>query len=621
MKKKMYKSKKQWVVAGVTTAGLLLAPSVLADEINSANSPALSPTIDQTSPAKESLADKQELSETSPSSEGVRTDGWVTSTESDLALNSDKPTLSSSDDANTRIAPRSISGNDSLTPTPNPRSATNAQVRDLSKVDTTDIVGRSHVENVGWQNSVSAPQLFGTTGQSKRLEALELRLGEDAAGLGDIIYQSHVENIGWQSAVKTGEVSGTTGQSKRLEAINLRLTAELATHFDIYYRAHVENYGWLGWTKNGGNAGTEGLSLRLEAIEVQLVSKGSHFRGDTRRSFVKQGDQVANIFYRSYIESIGWDGEVSNGRLSGSFGKNRQLESLGIRLDSDYFGHVSYETHIQNIGWVSPVKDGALSGQEGSGKQIEAIKISLVGDISRHYDIYYRVHSQNKGWLGWTKNGLAAGTEGFSLGVEGIEVTLVKKGAQAPGTAENAYLKKIATAPRTYPMPYFNQRDPRWAGKYYGNYSMGDAGCVPASLGMIFSALTGQTVLPTAVADWLYHHTDEFNKTVIGTKAPGIVKASDAWGLKATNLSSFDSIVSALAAGEYVLAGVQNNVFVSSGSHEIVLKGYNNGKVHVTDPYTQSLSGWYDMSYLFNTKSTDKDDTALGLPFFKISRA
>ncbi|MGV3005895.1 KxYKxGKxW signal peptide domain-containing protein, partial [Streptococcus pluranimalium] len=32
MKKKMYKSKKQWVIAGITSAGLILSPSVLAEE-------------------------------------------------------------------------------------------------------------------------------------------------------------------------------------------------------------------------------------------------------------------------------------------------------------------------------------------------------------------------------------------------------------------------------------------------------------------------------------------------------------------------------------------------------------------------------------------------------------
>ncbi|WP_415671086.1 hypothetical protein, partial [Streptococcus pluranimalium] len=38
--------------------------------------------------------------------------------------------------------------------------------------------------------------------------------------------------------VTSGGIVGTTGQSRRLEAINLQLTQELATHFDLYYRAH-----------------------------------------------------------------------------------------------------------------------------------------------------------------------------------------------------------------------------------------------------------------------------------------------------------------------------------------------------------------------------------------------
>lgn len=34
MKKKLYKSKKKWVVAGITSASLLLAPNVLAEDTN-----------------------------------------------------------------------------------------------------------------------------------------------------------------------------------------------------------------------------------------------------------------------------------------------------------------------------------------------------------------------------------------------------------------------------------------------------------------------------------------------------------------------------------------------------------------------------------------------------------
>ena len=82
-----------------------------------------------------------------------------------------------------------------------------------------------------------------------------------------------LEDIGWQSWQSNGAISGTVGQSKRLEAIQIRLTGEMANKYDIYYRAHVEDYGWLGWAKNGASAGTIGLSKRLEAIEIKLVEK------------------------------------------------------------------------------------------------------------------------------------------------------------------------------------------------------------------------------------------------------------------------------------------------------------------------------------------------------------
>ena len=36
-------------------------------------------------------------------------------------------------------------------------------------------------------------------------------------------YQTHIQGIGWQDYVKNGEMSGTTGQSKRLEGINIQL--------------------------------------------------------------------------------------------------------------------------------------------------------------------------------------------------------------------------------------------------------------------------------------------------------------------------------------------------------------------------------------------------------------
>ena len=70
-------------------------------------------------------------------------------------------------------------------------------------------------------------------------------------------------------------MSGTSGQAKRLEAIQIRLTGELAQHYDIYYRVHAQHFGWLGWAKNGESSGTAGYAYRLEGIQILLVPKGA----------------------------------------------------------------------------------------------------------------------------------------------------------------------------------------------------------------------------------------------------------------------------------------------------------------------------------------------------------
>jgi len=134
---------------------------------------------------------------------------------------------------------------------------------------------QANVEGIGWMNEVALGEVAGTTGQSKRLEALIINFN------GGIKYSAHVENIGWQNWVYAGEVAGTVGKNLRMEAIRIQLVGRTEQYYDVYYRVHVENVGWLGWAKNGEPAGTAGASLRMEAIQIQLVEKDSAFdRGD-----------------------------------------------------------------------------------------------------------------------------------------------------------------------------------------------------------------------------------------------------------------------------------------------------------------------------------------------------
>lgn len=145
---------------------------------------------------------------------------------------------------------------------------------------------RTHVQDVGWQSYVSDGTLSGTTGQSLRLEGINISLSPNVSG--SIEYCTHVQDIGWQSYVSNGAMSGTQGQSLRLEAIQIRLTGDAANQYDIYYQVHSQDVGWMGWAKNGEKAGTAGYSRRLEGIRIVLVAKNGAAPGSTANCFIEK---------------------------------------------------------------------------------------------------------------------------------------------------------------------------------------------------------------------------------------------------------------------------------------------------------------------------------------------
>ncbi len=301
---------------------------------------------------------------------------------------------------------------------------------------------RTHVQDFGWQDSVSDGQTAGTTGQSKRLEAAMFQLGnQTAATTGSIQYQTQIQNIGWQSWVQDGELSGTQGQSLRLETIRIKLTGNIANFYDVYYRVHAENFGWLGWATNGQDAGTVGYGYRLEAMQVVLVPKGQAAPGDTSNSsYTKQPNPSVN--YQTNVQNIGWQDSVSNGSTSGTTGQALRIEALKANisnLSDNVAGGINYKAFVQNIGWQSEVADNTVAGTSGQSLRVEALTFNLTGTLSNVYDVYYRTYVQNYGWLGWAANGQNAGTTGRSLRIEALQIQLVKKGSAAPGGG-TAYL-------------------------------------------------------------------------------------------------------------------------------------------------------------------------------------
>ncbi|MDO4743164.1 MAG: D-Ala-D-Ala carboxypeptidase family metallohydrolase [bacterium] len=127
----------------------------------------------------------------------------------------------------------------------------------------------AHCQTVGWQGFVSNGQTAGTTGQSRRLEALKVKLVNCPGAY--LEAKTHIQSIGWTQTQKVTEntVLGTTGQSKRLEAVVFYL--KNLSGYKLQYRVHVQSIGWTNWIDDAKIAGTTGQSKRIEAIQMRIV--------------------------------------------------------------------------------------------------------------------------------------------------------------------------------------------------------------------------------------------------------------------------------------------------------------------------------------------------------------
>ena len=128
------------------------------------------------------------------------------------------------------------------------------------------VAGQAHVAGLGWLPTQT--DTIGTTGQSRRLEAVRLNYPVDV--------QVYVAGLGWLSWVGAshegaGEQAGTTGQSRAIEAIRVALIPTGQDWGSVTYTCHVAGAGWLGWYGDGDTCGTPGSGVRMEALQVRFT--------------------------------------------------------------------------------------------------------------------------------------------------------------------------------------------------------------------------------------------------------------------------------------------------------------------------------------------------------------
>lgn len=156
----------------------------------------------------------------------------------------------------------------------NAEAMANAIVKGLTGVDLNAAVSNKikiayagHIQDIGWTSAVVDGAICGTTGQSKRLEAIQIDTRHSNL---DMYAKAHIADIGWRDygKIDNNTVIGTVGQAEALECLCLN-----CTNANVVYRVHQANNGWSSWTKADGisTLGSVGQSLQLEAIEIKVI--------------------------------------------------------------------------------------------------------------------------------------------------------------------------------------------------------------------------------------------------------------------------------------------------------------------------------------------------------------
>lgn len=127
-----------------------------------------------------------------------------------------------------------------------------------------------HSQTFGNLPEVHDGQWCGTKGKSKRLEAIWINPPEGM----ELEVDAHMQTIGWKTfkGIVHGNniMIGTTGESRRLEAIRIRCIKN-TTGMKIQLQGHVQTYGDTAIVGEGMECGTTGAAKRLEAIRIWFI--------------------------------------------------------------------------------------------------------------------------------------------------------------------------------------------------------------------------------------------------------------------------------------------------------------------------------------------------------------
>ena len=137
---------------------------------------------------------------------------------------------------------------------------------------------------------------------------------------------------------------------------------------------------------------------------------------------------------------------------------------------------------------------------------------------------------------------------------------------------------------------FYKQIDPRWASYSYpvsgGRPTIGGSGCGPTSCVNVISALTHSTWTPKTTFKWACQNGYmTANSGLYWTGIKAILKHGGITNVEQTG--SAEAAKTALKKGYWVIGLVGPSRW-THGGHFILLYGYDNGTVYISDPYSYS---------------------------------
>lgn len=132
---------------------------------------------------------------------------------------------------------------------------------------------RAHCQTAGTLAPVRDGQAAGTTGYKKRLEGfwIDLRKLREKYPQAKLSAKVHIQGTGWvrYANVEHDTLLGTTGQGKRIEAVELTLAGVPGKN--IYIQLHLAGHGWTGWIPGGFASGSTGIGTAVEAVRFKIA--------------------------------------------------------------------------------------------------------------------------------------------------------------------------------------------------------------------------------------------------------------------------------------------------------------------------------------------------------------